>query len=655
MMTLVQSGIVPEWMDKTVDPCVDFFAYSCGTFVKTAVIPPDRSGWSAILIVVKQAEELLKKTLEDAAAASNPDPDTAKLGNYFAACNDEQAIEGRGTAPVAPLLAIAASANDPKSTAAAITQLHANGIFPFFDIAPQQDFGDATKVIAGLDQDGLGLPDREYYLTAVGSMPKTRAVYAKHVERMFVLAGQSAKLAAASADSVLHIETALAKLAQDKVSRRDPHKIYNRVDRAGLETKIAPTFPWRDYLSGIGIPNVTEINVNSPAYFTGMAKVLRTEKPAAIRAYLAWHVLRSSAGELTRAFLDEQLALVTELRGVTQLPPRWRKCVNQTDRDLGELLGQSYVKQRFAGDSKARAAELTTAISGSMRTTIDSLPWMDAATRSAANAKLGKMASLVGYPETWRSYPFEVKRDDFFGNVRTAARSEMARRLAKIGKPVDRLEWQMTPPTVNAYYDPSLNEIALPAGQLQPPFFAANFHAAVNFGATGGSTIGHEITHGFDDEGSQFDGDGNLRNWWSPATKEKFAAATRCVVDQYAQYEAVPNVKLDGELTAGENIADIGGVKLGYQGYVAWRAAQTRKPPAKVDGYTDDQLYFLSYGQSWCDKQTDQALETAAHSNPHSPAKWRVNGVIVNQPGFAPAFGCKAGSPMAPAKTCSVW
>ncbi|MCX5746688.1 MAG: M13 family metallopeptidase [Proteobacteria bacterium] len=655
VMDLAASGIVPAWLDRSVDPCTDFFAYACGSFLKTAVIPPDRSGWSAILVVMKESEELLRTVLEGAAAAPTPDADTAKLGSYYASCMNEPKIDAAGVTPAKALLELAASAKDPTATAAAITALHAQGITPFFDIGPQQDFMDATKVIVGLDQAGMGLPDRSYYLDAKGSMPRTRAVYAKHVERMFGLAGQAPKLAAASAAAVMRVETALARLAQDKVTRRDPHQIYHRVERAGLEQKVAPTFPWGTYLAGVGLPTATAISVNSTSYFAGVAKLIQTEKPEVLQAYLAWKVLSATASELARPFVEERLVLDKELHGVTALPPRWRTCVNHVDEDLGELLAQSYVKQRFAGDAKARATDLTKAIFAAMRATIDTLSWMDADTRAAAKQKLDKMASLIGYPDKWRQYTFAVARDDFFGNVRAAARFEAARRMAKVGKPVDRFDWQMTPPTVNAYFDGSLNEIVLPAGQLQPPFFGATFHPAVNFGSTGGGTIGHEITHGFDDEGSQFDGDGNLRDWWSKLTKAKFAEATQCVVDQYAAYEAVPKVKLDGKLTAGENIADIGGVKLGYQGYQMWKAAQSTPPPAKVDQYTDDQLYFLAYGQSWCDKRTDAKLESDARSDPHSPPKWRINGVIVNQPGFGAAFGCKVGTPMNPGKQCAVW
>ncbi|HWU86904.1 MAG TPA: M13 family metallopeptidase, partial [Kofleriaceae bacterium] len=468
-------------------------------------------------------------------------------------------------------------------------------------------------------------------------------------------AGRAPAEARAAAANAMAIETAVARLQQTDLVRRDPRKIYHRVDRAGLERRVAPAFPWGDYLAALGLPHVTAITVNDPAYYTAIARMLQTERPAALRDYLTWTVLRESAEVLGRAWVAEAHTMAKELAGVKELPPRWRRCVERVDGDLGELLGRGYVAARFAGDSKARAVELTRAVFDAMRAELDALPWMDGPTRIAARQKLDKMAYLVGFPDAWRDYGFALRKGDFAHNVHAAARWEQARRLAKIGKPVNRLDWQMTPPTVNAYYDATLNEIALPAGQLQPPFFGARFHPAVNFGSTGGGTIGHELTHGFDDEGSQFDGDGNLRDWWSKSTKRRFADATKCVIDQYGAYEAVPKVKLDGKLTAGENIADNGGVKIAYLAYQQWRAQQAAPPPREVGGLTDDQLYFLAYGQSWCTKATPELLETIAHSNPHAPPRWRVNGVIVNQPGFGAAFQCKPGAPMSPGTSCSVW
>jgi putative endopeptidase len=654
-MTLAASGIVPDWMDPKADPCTDFYAFACGGFTRTAIIPPDRSSWGAIEIVVKDSEDFLHTVLDDAAKGKPSDPTLDKLGAYYAACMDEPAIESAGIAPVQPLLDAVAKVTDTRSAAAAILTLHAEGVFALFSIGPQQDFADATQVIASLDQSGLGLPDRKYYLENKGSMAKIRATYLAHLARLFQLLGQSAQAAKASAADAMRVETRLARLQQDEVVRRDPHAVYHRVDRAGLETKIAPSFPWGDYVKALGVPNVTAITVNDPAYYTAITALLRTEKPAALRNYLTAAVMRDRADDLGKAWVDEAFTMHQALAGVKELPPRWRRCLRRVDRDLGELLGQWYVKARFGGDAKARAIDLTKSVLGAMRVEFDQLPWMDDATRAAAKQKLDKMAYLVGFPDKWRAYDFEIKRTDFAGNVHAASRWELARQLAKIGKPVDRFDWGMTPPTVNAYYDPTLNEIALPAGQLQPPFFGPTFHPAVNFGSTGGGTIGHEMTHGFDDEGSQFDADGNLREWWTKPTRAKFAAATRCVVDQYAKYEAVPGIRLNGKLTAGENIADNGGVKLAYQAYQTWKTQQHTPPPQLVDGYTDDQLYFLAYAQSWCDKMTPEQLETRAHSNPHSPPMWRVNGVIVNQPGFGAAFKCAADTPMNPGKQCSVW
>jgi predicted metalloendopeptidase len=657
-MSLAESGIVPAWIDGAVDPCTDFYAFACGGFLRTAVIPPDRSSWGAIELVVKDSEDVLHQVLDAAARAPSGDPVLDKIGTYYASCVDEAAIERAGIAPIQPLLDAIAKISDARSAAAAVIALHAAGVFPLFAIGPQQDYSDATQVVASIDQAGLGLPDRKYYLENKGNMARTREAYAAHLGRLFALLGRdtaTAKAARAAAADAMRIETQLARLQQDEVVRRDPHAVYHRVDRSGLEGKIAPSFPWGDYLAALGIPGVTAITVNDPAYYTAVARLLQSEKPAALRNYLTEVVLRRSADNLGKAWVDEAFTMRKALAGVKELPPRWRRCLRDVDRDLGELLGQPYVKARFAGGAKVRAVDLTRSVLAAMRIELDQLAWMDDATRAAAQQKLARMAYLVGFPDKWKVYDFEIKRTDFAGNVRAAGRWELARQLAKIGKPVDRFDWGMTPPTVNAYYDPTLNEIALPAGQLQPPFFGATFHPAVNFGSTGGGTIGHEMTHGFDDEGSQFDAGGNLREWWSKPTREKFTEATRCVVDQYARYEAVPGVKLDGKLTAGENIADIGGVKLAYQAYQTWKAGQKPPPPAKVDRYTDDQLYFLAYAQSWCDKQTPEVLETRAHSNPHSPPMWRVNGVIVDQPEFGRVFHCAAGTAMNPGKQCSVW
>ncbi len=653
-MTLAQTGIVPEWLDRKADPCQDFYAFSCGGFLATAQIPPDRSSWSAITVVVQETEEFLRDVLEKAARSNGSDAVQKVLGDYYAACMDEAAVEKAGMTALAPYVDEIAKVKDFASAAHAVIELHTIGVTAFFGAGPAQDFVDATQVIASFDQAGIGLPDREYYLQGKGNMKKVRDDYQAHVGRMFALAGAPPDEVKAAVADVLRIETALARLQQDKVYRRDPHHVYHRVERVGLE-KAAPRFPWGDYLTRMGIGSVTAITVHDAKYFGGIVALIGKEKPLALRHYLTWMLLHDTARFLGKAFVEENFSLEHILAGTKELAPRWRRCVQRVDDDLGELLAQPYVAVKFAGDAKTRAVELTHAVLAAMADELGELPWMDEPTRVAARQKLGKMAYLIGYPDKWRKYDFPVSRSDFLANVLAATHFEQARQMAKIGKPVDRFDWLMTPPTVNAYYDPTLNELALPAGQLQPPFFGASFHPAVNFGSTAGGTIGHEMTHGFDDEGSQFDQSGNLRDWWSKSTTKAFAEATRCVVDQYSQYEAVPGVKLNGKLTAGENIADIGGVKIAYRAYHAWRGAEKTPPPAQVDGLSDDQLYFLGYGQSWCAKINPQALETMAHTNPHSPPRWRVNGVIVDQPGFAEAYKCAKGTPMNPGKTCSVW
>ena len=642
-MSLAQSGIVPAWIDKSADPCTDFYQFACGSFVKTAQIPPDRSSWGAIQIVVKDNEDFLRNELEHASKEPGD-----KMGDYYAACMDEAAIEKAGIAPIKPLLDEVAKVKDAKTATHAVMALQWEALSPFFSIGQQQDFVDATQVIATIDQAGLGLPDRKYYLENKGSMEKTRKVYREHMARMFQLLDPAAKDSQARADRAYALEERLAKNQQDEVVRRNPHAIYHPTTLAKVGA------PWTEIMAKYSLPDTTKVNVNDPAYYVELAKIFKTEKPQTIRDYLTWTILRESANDLGKAWVDENFVMKKELQGVKELPPRWRRCVHHVDAELGELLGQSYVKAKFAGDAKARAIDLTKAVLGAMSVELDSLAWMDQSTRDAAKQKLVKMAYLIGYPDHWRNYTFDVSRTDFAKNVRAADLFEQKRQLAKIGKPVDRSEWVMTPPTVNAYYDPTLNELALPAGQLQPPFYGATFHPAVNFGDTGGGTIGHEMTHGFDDEGKEFDADGNMKEWWTKDTRKKFEEATKCIQDQYAQYEAVPGVHLNGKLTSGENIADNGGVKLAYEAYKAWRE-QHPEVPREVEGFTDDQLYYLAYAQSWCDKETPESLETAAHTNPHSPPKWRVEGVIVNQPGFGPAFKCSAGTAMNPGKTCGVW
>ena len=650
--TLATAGVNPTWMDATVDPCQDFYDYACGGFVKTTVIPGDMSTWGPTEEVTKRNEEFLQRYLDRSAKDPGADATAKKLGDYYAACTDEAAIEALGAKPVQPLLDEIAKVSDLKTLAGAVTALHKAAIFPLFDLSAQQDFKDATKMIGALDQDGLGLPDRDYYLKNEGNQKDVRDFYRGHVGRMLTLTGMKAGENKAAVEDVMRIETAIAKISQTKVERRDPYKIYHKIDRAGVE-KAAKDFPWSAYFTALGFPDLNDISVNDVGYFTKMNALMRAEKPAAWRHYLVWQVFHDKAPLLSKAFVDENFSLRQKLRGQKELEPRWKRCVRSTDYALGELLAQPYVAANFVGDSKADAVAMVQNIRGAMKAELGTLPWMDDKTRGPAGEKLDKMVYKIGYPSKWRQYDYEVVRTGYAKNAMAAESFEMQRNLRKIGKPVDRDEWDMTPPTVNAYYNPSMNEMVVPAGILQPPFFSKDFLAAVNFGETGAGTMGHELTHGFDDEGSQFDGQGNLRNWWTDETGKKFKDATKCVVEQYAKYEAIPGVHLNGELTAGENIADIGGVKLGFAALQV--ARKDAKDRVTVEGHSEEQLYFLGYAQSWCSKETPQFLENLARTNPHSPAKWRVNGPVTNVPAFADAFHCAANTPMRPATVCSVW
>ena len=652
-ITLADTGIEPSWMDPSVDPCKDYFGYACGGFVKNEEIPADRAEWGATEVLQRKTEELLRSILEAAKKEPGDDPGRKKLGDYYGACMNEEAVEKAGTAPLAPLFASIAKVKDVRSLAAAVLDLHASSIWPLFDISPRQDLKDSTEVVAMLDQDGIGLPDRDYYLSSDKDMVDTVAFYRDHVEKLLLLDGAQPKQAKTGADDAIRIETALAKVQQDKVVRRDPYKIYNRVSRREL-TAMAPSFPWDAYFVAMGIPAAHEVIVNDTAYFTGLDRLLQSEKPEAWRNYLRARVLRRSASMLSKAFVDEGFRLRQRLTGMKENEPRWKRCVHDVDGELGELLGQAYVAAKFAGDSKVRATEVVGWLEDAMRADLRLVPWMDEPTRGAAMAKMDALGRKVGYPDRWRRYDFKVSRDSYAADVQAADRFEQRRQLAKIGRPVDKAEWNMTPPTQNAYYDDSLNELVLPAGQLQPPFFAREFYAPVNIGDIGANTIGHEITHGFDDEGSQFDLHGNLHDWWSAASKEKFKARAACVVDQYSRYEAVPGVKLNGELGAGENIADIGGVKLGLHALAAWQQAH---PDAErhVDGFTDEKLYFLAYAQGWCAQERPELLATKARSDPHSPARFRVNGPMIDTPAFAATYQCAAGTPMNDGKACVVW
>ena len=651
-VSLASVGLDASAMDRSVEPCNDFYQFACGGWLAKTEIPADKSRWSRGFDTITDGNEReLRAILEDAAAGKSTDPVAKKIGAFYGACMDEKAIEANGTKPIDPLRALVRRVHDPKSLAAALGELHKNRIFPVFDVSEDQDAKDATKMIAALDQAGLGLPDRDYYFKDDDKSKEIRAKYAETITKMLTLAGYRGKAAAQATEDVLAIETELAKVSKTRVERRDPSGMYNRLDRKGLEAK-APDFPWDKYFDALGAGSLAEISVTSVPFFEGMNKLLTSQKPTAWQHYLDWHVIHESAGALPKAFVDLAFELHKTLTGQAQQRDRWKRCVSATDASLGELLAQAFVERKFGKDQKQAVEGMVYGIRDAFADEVATLDWMDAKTKEASLAKLKAMSYLIGFPKTWRAYDFEVDPKRYGQSLLAARRADTKWHLAQIGKPVDREQWLMTPPTVNAYYNPSKNQMVFPAGILQPPFYGAKASLAVNLGAMG-MVVGHELTHGFDDQGSQYDGNGNLQSWWTPDVRARFDAKGGCVVEQYGAYEPLAGVKLNGKLTLGENIADIGGVKLAFHAYKKLRAGATEVDVA--EGFTEDQQFFLSVGQVWCSSMKEAESRRRAQVDPHSSPKFRVNGSLSDTSEFAQAFSCKQGAPMRPEHACSVW
>jgi putative endopeptidase len=638
-------------MDRTIDPCVDFFAYSCGGWIKRNPIPPDQATWDTYSKMQDENLGRLRGILEAAAA---PDPKRnivdQKIGDYYASCTDEKAIDNKGADPLKPSLQrIAKISSKAEIADAAATLVDDNILFRFESI---QDFRDANQVIANTDQGGLGLPDRDYYTKDDAKSVELRKQYLAHVQKMFELLGDKPETAAAEAQTVMRIETALAKGSMTRVERRDPKALDHKMTSAELET-LSPEFRWQIYFAKVGMPSLPSLNVTAPTFFKTMSEELQKESLADWKTYLRWHVVHADASHLSAPFLNENFAFYGKtLRGQQELKPRWKRCTEYVDNDLGEALGQAYVKKYFSPEAKQKALKIVKEIQTAMQQDINGLPWMSPATKQQALAKLHGMANKIGYPDKWRDYSkLEIVRGDELGNVERARQFEFDRQLAKIGKPVDRGEWGMTPPTVNAYYDPQMNDINFPAGVLQPPAFDPNSDAAPNYGDTGG-TIGHELTHGFDDEGRQFDAHGNLRDWWTDEDGKEFVKRASCISDQYSTYTIIDDIKINGKLTLGEDVADLGGLLLAYAAWKDDTKGQTLDP---IDDLTPDQRFFVGYGQSWCGQTRDETKRLRATVDPHSPEKYRTNGVVSNMPQFQEAFHCKAASPMVNQNRCSVW
>ncbi|HEX4785032.1 MAG TPA: M13 family metallopeptidase [Candidatus Sulfotelmatobacter sp.] len=638
-------------MDRSIDPCVDFFAYSCGGWLKKNPIPPDQSSWDTYSKMQDENLTRLRGILETAAA---PDPNRKaidqKIGDYYASCIDEKAVDAKAAEPLKPgLERIATISSKAQIADVAAAMTDDNVLFRFDSI---QDFRDANQEIADADQGGLGLPDRDYYTKDDAKSVELRKQYVAHVQKMFELLGDKPETAAAEAQTVMRIETALAKGSMTRVERRDPKALDHKMTGAELQ-KISPEFQWPVYFAKIGMPSLGSLNVTAPNFFKAMNEEIQKESLPDWKIYLRWHLIHADAPFLSKPFVDENFAFYGKtLRGQQELQPRWKRCTRGVDGDLGEALGQAYVEKYFSPEAKQQALKIVKEIQAAMEQDINGLQWMSAATKQQALAKLHGMANKIGYPDKWRDYSkLEIVRGDELGNVERARQFEFNRELAKIGKPVDRAEWDMTPPTVNAYYNPQMNDINFPAGVLQPPAFDPSSDAAPNYGDTGG-TIGHELTHGFDDEGRQFDAQGNLRDWWTEEDGKEFVKRASCISDQYSTYTIIDDIKINGKLTLGEDVADLGGLILAYNAWKDDTKAQTLEP---IDGLTPDQRFFVGYGQSWCGQSRDETKRLRATVDPHSPEKYRTNGVVSNMPQFQQAFQCKAGAPMVKQNRCSVW
>jgi len=648
-------GLDTKFLDRSVNPCVDFYKFACGNWIKQNPIPGDESRWDVYSKLTMDNRQYLWGILEEAAKPTpNRTPNQQKIGDYFGACMDEPAVNKAGAAPLRPDLDAIAALKQVSQLPALLARLHLEsaGDSALFGFGSNQDFADSNRVIAFATAGGLGLPDRDYYVKTDAKSVETRAKYVEHVAQILTLLGDSAAAAKAESQTIMSIETDLAKASLTRVEQREPHNLFHKVTAQQL-AQMTPSFDWPAYWAAAGLPAQTEINVTEPKFFQEVEHQLKARGIADWKTYLRWHVVRDKAAFLSDPFVKANFEFYRKyLRGVTQLQPRWKRCVQYVDRDLGEALGQVFVQKTFTPDTKARALAATKEIEKAMEADLQQLTWMGPETKKQALAKLRSINNKIGYPDKWRDYSsLTIVRGDFLGNRNRAVIFESKRQLNKIGKPVDRTEWQITPPTVDAYYDPQMNDINFPAGVLQPPLFDPKMDDAPNYGNTG-STIGHELTHGFDDEGRQFDAKGNLRDWWTKDDAAQFEKRAACVVNQYAQYKVVDDIKINSKLTEGEDVADLGGTMLAY---AAWKMATQGQSLKPVDGFSPDQRFFIGMAQWACGDERPESKRLNAVTNPHSPLEYRVNGVLSNMQEFQKAFSCKSGQAMVRAQACRVW
>ena len=643
-------------IDKAIDPCVDFYEYACGTWRKHNPVPPDKARWGRFDELAERNLYILRDILTEAEAPGKHSAVETMVGNYYGSCMDESAIEAKGTAPLKPELEKIGAIKSNKELIQQVAAMHRDGIPALFAFYSQADMHDSTQTVAVLDQGGLTLPDRDYYIKDDAKSVETRQRYLEHVQKMFELAGDKPEAAAAEAKTVLVVETGLAQPSMDRTARRDPKNRDHKMTVAEIAGE-APNFDLMLYFADNGSPKFTSLNVGNPEFFKQVNAELDKVPLGDWKTYLRWKTINDMAPTLTRAFVDEDFQFNGKfMSGQQEIAPRWKRCVRSTDEALGMALGKLYVERTFGAEGKERTLKMVQGIESAMREDIGELTWMSEETKKKAYEKLNSIVNNIGYPDTWRDYSSVViKRDDYAGNEQRAAAFEVHREYAKIDKPTDKKDWGMTPPTVNAYYRSSMNDINFPAGILQPPFYGKQMDDAVNYGAIG-VVIGHELTHGFDDQGRKFDADGNLKDWWTPEDGKEFEKRATCTADEYSSFVSVKDdkgeVKLNGRLTLGENTADNGGLKLAH---MALMKVIGNTPVKEIDGYTPQQRFFLSFAQIWCQNVTDQEARKRALTDPHSPGRFRVNGTVQNSAAFGEAFGCKAGQPMVSENACRVW
>ena len=649
-----KSGVERSALDTSVSPCDDLYQYACGNWIKTTEIPGDEATWYRSFSVIRDRnEEILKGILEAKAKGDAGDDKYGKaIGDFYASCMDEDGIEKAGTKPLEPWLKAIDGVTDTALLTRVLGKLQGDGLGMVWDLSAAQDYGDATQVVGMIWQGGLGMPEKEYYVDdKTPKMVELRGTYEKHVAAMLQLAGDAEPKAKAAAKAVLKVETMLATAWMSKEDRREPKKVNHRAAKADL-AKVAPGIQWDPWLDGAAAKSVTTFNVAQPDFMKTVGQMIGGKVSIAEwKTYLRWQLYRQTADQLPKRFVDEKFHWRQALVGAKTLPPRWKRCVRSVDGGMGEALAQPFVKKTLGDEGKANVVGMVTAIEASMHENLEKLAWMDEPTRKAAFGKLAKIANKIAYPDKWRSYDgLAIARDSYAKNMIAASSFEHRRQMGKIDKPVDRAEWQMSPPTVNAYYDAQLNEMVFPAGILQPPFYANVAPMPTNYGGIG-MVMGHELTHGFDDEGRQFDAEGNLKDWWSGAVNTEFERRAECVKKQFDGYVVLGDVHVNGKLTLGENIADLGGVKLAY------RAMKTKNASSKAGKgeFTPEQEYFLGFAQGWCGKLRDEALRHQVATNPHAPPHLRVNGPVSNLPEFAQAFSCKPDAKMVRKDRCEVW